>query len=337
MKTLKTLLTLSLLFAFLFSCPQVWADRGGFSPSGYEVFESGQKAIIAWNGTSEMLVLSSDVKSSQESKVIEFLPLPSNPSVSKGKTYSFNVIVDLVGSYLYYTGFPSRGFTSSQTQGVRKEGGVEVTFHEKIGVHDLTVVRAEDAQELISWIENFLSDIEIEYEDLPSDLEDSFSAYLEEKINFFAVDVIDANSTTKSVEPLVYEFESSKLYYPLRISTLFSGETDISLFTITSKELNEESILEAGFQKIAQFNVKLETITKIDPNMTKLFSHNPYLYFFKYEGSLKNLNSDIAAGFSSILIAANIAVAIFSLGTALTLLLLLFPRKRMDRILHGNR
>lgn len=333
MKTLKTLLTLSLLFAFLFSCPQVWADKGGFSPSGYEVFESGQKAIIAWNGTSEMLILSSDVKSSQESKVIEFLPLPSNPSVSKGKTNSFNVVIDLVGSYLYYTGFTSR----SPTQSVQKEGGVEVTFHQKIGAHDLTVVRAEDAQELISWIENFLSDIEIEYEDLPSDLEDSFSAYLEEKINFFAVDVIDANSTTKSVEPLVYEFESSKLYYPLRISTLFSGETDISLFTITSKELNEESILEAGFQKIAQFNVKLETITKIDPNMTKLFSDNPYLYFFKYEGSLKNLKSDIAAGFSSFLIAANIAVAIFSLGTALTLLLLLFPRKRMDRILHGNR
>lgn len=334
MKTLKTLLILSLLFAFLVSCPQVWADKGGFSPSGYEVFESGQKAIIAWNGTSEMLILSSDVKSSQESKVIEFLPLPSNPSVSKGKTDSFNVIVDLVGSYLYYAEWPSR----SGTMSVQKEGGVEVTFHQKIGAHDLTVVRAEDAQELISWIENFLSDIEIEYEELPSVwLEDSFSAYLEEKINFFAVDVIDANSTTKSVEPLVYEFESSKLYYPLRISTLFSGETDISLFTITSKELNEESILEAGFQKIAQFNVKLETITKIDPNMTKLFSHNPYLYFFKYEGSLKNLNSDIAAGFSSILIATNIAVAIFSLGTALTLLLLLFPRKRMDRILHGNR
>ncbi len=336
MKTPRALLILSLLFPFLVSCPQIWADRGGFSPSGFEVFESGQNAIIAWNGTREMLILSSDVKSSQESKVIEFLPLPSNPSVSKGKTSSFDKIVDLVGSHLYYTSLPV-GAHRGGTLSVQKEGGVEVTFHEKIGAHDLTVVRAEDAQELISWIENFLSDIEIEYEELPSGLEDSFSGYLEEKMNFFAVDVIDANSTPRSVEPLVYEFESSKLYYPLRISTLFSGETDISLFIITPRELNEESILEAGFQKIAQFNIKLEAITKIDPNMTRLFSDNPYLYFFKFEGSLKNLKSDITAGFSPIFITANTAVAIFSLGTTLTLLLLLFPRKIMDRILHGNR
>ena len=327
---------LSLLFAFLVSCPQVWADRGGFSPSGFEVFESGQNAIIAWNGTREMLILSSDVKSSQESKVIEFLPLPSNPSVSKGKTSSFDKIVDLVGSHLYYTSLPVGAHRSGKLS-AQNEGGVEVTFHEKIGAHDLTVVRAEDAQELISWIENFLGDIEIEYEELPSGLEDSFSGYLDEKINFFAVDVIDANSTTRSVEPLIYEFESSKLYYPLRISTLFSGETDISLFILTSRELNEESILEAGFQKVAQFNVKLEAITKIDPNMTRLFSDSPYLYFFRFEGSLKTLKSDIAAGFSPILITANTAVAIFSLGTTLTLLFLLFPRKRMDRVLHGNR
>jgi hypothetical protein len=333
MKLFKALFILSLLFAFLILCPQVWADRGGFSPSGYEVFESGQKAIISWNGTDEILILSSDVNSSQESKVIEFLPLPSNPSVSQGETSSFYRVENLVGSYLDCIGFRSTSYTMGAEGNYR---GVEITFHQRIGVHDLTVVRAEDAQELISWIENFLSDIEIEYEELPSGLEDLFSVYVKDGINFFAVDVIDANSTTKSVEPLVYEFKSSRLYYPLRISTLFSGDTDISLFTITTGELNEESLLKEGFQKIAQFNIKPEALKAINPNMTKLFANNPCLCFFKYGGPLKNLKSDIVAGFSSIWIIPSIAVAIFSSGTALTLLLLLFPKKRMDRVLHGN-
>ncbi len=332
MKVFKVLFVLSLLFIFLTSWPQVWADRGGFSPSGHEVFESGQKAIIAWNGTDEILILSSDVKSSQESLVIEFLPLPSNPSVSKGEKSSFYKVEDLVGTYLYYTGFRSKSYT----MGGVPYGGVEITFHQRIGVHDLTVVRAEDAQELISWIENFLQAIEIEYEALPSDLEDLFSSYMEDGINFFAVDVIDANSTTKSVEPLVYEFKSSRLYYPLRISTLFSGDTDISLFTITTRELNDESILKEGFQKIAQFNIKPETLERINPNMTKLFSNNPCLCFYKYEGSLKNLKGDISAGFSSFLAISSIAVLAFSSGTALVLLFLLFPKKRMARVLHGN-
>jgi len=334
MKVFKALLVLSLLFAFLISCPQVLADKGGFSPSGYEVFESGQKAIIAWNGTDEILILSSDVNSSQESKVIEFLPLPSNPSVSEGEKLSFYEVEDLVGTYLYYTGFRPKGPIPLAAGDVRKM--VEITFHEKIGAHDLTVVRAEDAQELISWIEDFLSDIEIEYGSLPSVLEDLFSVYVDEGINFFAVDVIDANSTTRSVEPLIYEFKSSRLYYPLRISTLFSGDTDISLFTITTRELNEESILKGGFQKIAQFNIKQEALGKINPSMAIMFSNNPCLCFYKYEGSLENLKDDISARFSFFWVIPSIAVAIFSSGTALTLLLLLFPKKRMERILHGS-
>jgi len=336
MKIFKALFVLSLLFIFLISWPQVWADKGGVSPSGHEVFESGQKAIIAWNGTDEILILSSDVNSSQETLVIEFLPLPSNPSISKGDKWSFYEVEDLVGEYFYYKGFRPRSYTRG-AEG--PYGGVEITFHQRIGVHDLTVVRAEDAQELISWIENFLSDIEIEYEGLPSSLEDLFSVYVDEGINFFAVDVIDANSTTQSVEPLVYEFKSSRLYYPLRISTLFSGDTDISLFTITTRELNDELILKEGFQKMAQFNIKPEVIVEINPNMAKMFSNNPCLCFYKYEGSLKNLKSDISAGFrfSFFGTISVMAVAAFSIGTALILLFLLFPKKRMARVLHGNR
>jgi len=334
MKLFKTLFVLSLLFIFLISCPRVWADKGGFSPSGYDVFESGQKAIIAWNGTDEILILSSDVNSSQESKVIEFLPLPSNPSISKGEKTSFYEVERLVGEYLSYVGFYGSSKQAFEAGGVPSI--VEITFHQKIGVHDLTVVRAEGAQELISWVDSFLQNIEIEYEELPSNLEDLFSMYVEDGINFFAVDVIDVNSTVKSVEPLVYEFKSSEFYYPLRISSLFSGDTDISLFAITSKKLNDESILKEGFQKKVQFNIKLEALEEINPDMTKMFSNNPCLYFFKYEGTLESLKGDIAAGFSSLLPIPEMAIAIFSSGTALILLFLLFPKKRMERTLYRN-
>jgi len=333
MKVFKALFVLSLLFIFLTSWPQVWADRGGFSPLGHEVFESGQKAIIGWNGTDEILILSSDVNSSQESLVIEFLPLPSNPDISKGEKDSFIEVEILVGEYFDYTGFR----TISHTRAAEGPyGGVEITFHQIIGVHDLTVVKAEDAQELISWTEDFLNDIQIEYEELPSGLEDVFSVYVDEGINFFAVDVIDVNSTTRSVDPLVYEFKSSRLYYPLRISTLFSGDTDISLFTITTRELNDESILKEGFQKMAKFNIKPEALIEINPSMAEMFSNNPCLCFYKYEGSLNNLKSDISAGFSFFKTISVMAVTAFSLGTSLTLLFLLFPKKRIASVLHGN-
>jgi len=37
-----------------------------------------------------------------------------------------------------------------------RSGSVEVVFHEEIGAHNITVVRAGDAVELVNWIGQFL-------------------------------------------------------------------------------------------------------------------------------------------------------------------------------------
>ena len=42
-------------------------------------FEPSQNALIAWNGQEEILYLTTDVRASRASKVLEVLPLPSQP------------------------------------------------------------------------------------------------------------------------------------------------------------------------------------------------------------------------------------------------------------------
>jgi len=76
------LLVLFILLAVLLSLVQnVWADRGMVSVQpNVSVCEPGQKAIIAWNGTTEILILSTDIFASSVAKVLEILPLPSNPT-----------------------------------------------------------------------------------------------------------------------------------------------------------------------------------------------------------------------------------------------------------------
>ena len=92
----KTVLTLSLIVVTLLFInmllPTVNGDRGGFSPRRVQVTETAQKAIIAWNGTYEALILSTDISSSNESEVVEIMPLPSNPAISKGETRSFGEV-----------------------------------------------------------------------------------------------------------------------------------------------------------------------------------------------------------------------------------------------------
>ena len=63
---------------------QASADRGSI-PFQMEVlvFEPVQRAFIGFNGHEEILILSTDLRASKATKVLEVLPLPSKPKISK--------------------------------------------------------------------------------------------------------------------------------------------------------------------------------------------------------------------------------------------------------------
>lgn len=71
---------LSLVVLVLFPGTPLFADRGliPFIP-GVQIFEPNQRAMIAWNGSEEILLLSTDLRASQATQVLEVLPLPSEP------------------------------------------------------------------------------------------------------------------------------------------------------------------------------------------------------------------------------------------------------------------
>lgn len=321
----------SLIFFVILACsivvPLAYADRGGFSPLRELVSESGQKAIVAWNGTYEVLILSTDVSSGTESDVVEIMPLPSNPLISKGEKQSFLKVQDLINMYLAvttsrWTFAPGRGASGGQSA-----PSITITFQEMIGVHYITVVRAENSNELIDWLEDFLE--KAGYDKwFPSEMEELIPYYIQKGMNFFVIDVIKANSTVQTIDPLVYKFRSAKLYYPLLISSLFSGDTEIFLVTITSDVLDDNSIVEEGFVKNAQFQVKQETLNEISSNITELFSGNPYLCYFRFSGSL-SFEGDILAGFQFSPIVPIVLMAMLGLYLAVIFLVFLFPANRM--------
>ncbi len=66
-------------------------------PPEIHLDQSAQNAIVAWNGSEEIIVLSSNIKSSNEATVLEILPLPSEPSkVEEGSFESFEKLTELI-------------------------------------------------------------------------------------------------------------------------------------------------------------------------------------------------------------------------------------------------
>jgi hypothetical protein len=324
------LVVVTLFLVFNTVSPLAKADRGGFRTYGKYVAEGQQKAIIAWNGIDEVLVLSTDVSSSNESEVVEIMPLPSNPSISRGSIDSFSNLTNLINMYLDLTVnkglYPSLDSRQSSWHGSTSSPGIYVAFQELIGFHLLTVVKAQNSDDLMKWLDDFL---ETRGQGLkpPSELDQLAKAYIQDGINFFCIDVINASQIEVTVETMVYRFNTSKLYYPLRISSLFSGSTTISLFTITTDSLSDDPVLDHKFSRKVEFKIKKEALKDVDANMTELFSTDPNLSYFWYSGPQSSFVNDVLAEMESGFDSSVVGLATLNIGWALAILFLFFPWK----------
>lgn len=279
------------------SVSTTYADRCILPITDADVYGPGQKAIVAWNGETERLILSTDLYASADTKVLEFLPLPSRPSVEEGRFESFEAIQNLMMMNLPRAAAPEQ------------KAGLEIIFHDKIGAHDITVVRAASVKELSRFMVDYTSKMGVAQPDIADKVRQILANYLERGFNYWVFDLVDLHSTAKSIEPIVYEFQSLSLYYPLRVSTSAKGHTEVILYVITPEKMDEGSL--PPKMRLARyipsdqpilFQVTHEELASIDKKISALFGPMPLTYpplraawltAIKYEGDLSNLDFDL--------------------------------------------
>ncbi|MBM4463082.1 MAG: DUF2330 domain-containing protein [Chloroflexi bacterium] len=273
---------------FLSAPPSVLADGGMISIADKLLYEPGQKAIIAWDGQQEILILSTDVYAEGDTIALRIIPLPSQPEkIEQGDFNSFLRIGDLI-----YDRFrPRQGWFECVRHQGEGGAGVDIVFHEKIGAHDIWVAKAPDAAGFIDWAEDFLIQNQIQYQISSPQLESLAAQYIQQGIQFFVFDLIELTPDQNSVEPIVYQFQSDTLYFPLKISSIIPGETTISLFLLTPQPLVDASQLpenksdQGGMEmKIAatkdkrvQFKLGEKELASIDPRLTELLPGHAWL------------------------------------------------------------
>jgi hypothetical protein len=223
--------------------PSLVLADSGYVPLGVaDVYEPGQKAIIAWDGEKEILILATDVRADSDTKALEIFPLPSQPEkIEQGDFDSFVRVAELIREHFGHR----HPWWDCAAEEEAAGDGVEIVFHEKIGRHDVWVVKANDAGEFTEWAEDFLARNEIEHELSSPKLESLVGDYIGEGIDFFVFDLLEVTPDPKSVEPIVYQFKTDYLYYPLKISSITPGYTEIKLFLLTPKPLELEGLPES--------------------------------------------------------------------------------------------
>lgn len=108
-----------LIAAVLVLAGQCALADGGLMPldsaqANISIYEPAQRAIIGWNGQTEIMILSIDARTSaKNAKVLHFVPLPSRPTrVEEGSFDSFEGLQEIIAIHrptALELGIPSAG------------------------------------------------------------------------------------------------------------------------------------------------------------------------------------------------------------------------------------
>ncbi|MDA8172794.1 MAG: DUF2330 domain-containing protein [Nitrospiraceae bacterium] len=199
---------------------------GQVHASKAEVSETAQKAIILHNGEEEVLILGTDLHADRKGGIIRFIPFPSEPEVALAPTRAFEAAAKLIKDHGLKFVFFSKG-------GPPSAHAVEVRLHEKLGAHDMTVIRVNDPLQFRKWANDYFLKRGLPVRKKYAKAETVVENYVRRGMVYFVVDYVELTRDTRFIEPVVYRFASKKLYYPLKTSNTFGGRGFIDLILIT--------------------------------------------------------------------------------------------------------
>jgi hypothetical protein len=226
---LRLLASLALLVAG--AAQRLNADMGRILTTSVTVEETAQKAIILHNLTQEVLILGTDLEGAGPAGLVRFIPFPSEPQVNIAPPQVFENLMALVeAKHLRYV-------TYTKSHGAGAGAGVELRLSEKLGEHDLAVIKVNDLSVFRSWVDDYFKRKGFPPAKGLDTINQVVEEYVHDGLNYFVIDYVALPAGHRFIDPLVMAFKSNQLYYPLRTSNTFGGSGDIVLFLLTPRTL----------------------------------------------------------------------------------------------------
>ncbi len=200
------------------------------------VYRSYQRAVTAFDGREQILLLSSDLRADRPTKVLEVLPFPSRPEVTRGNEELFQKAVQQIEGRLARQ--PAVQAVTEARRGDGRSslpGAPDAVFHERIEVSDTTVVRIVDPRQFIAWATEYLRASGVDDPAIPVRLNFLVRDYLRDGFTWFVFNVIELGPETVARPSVQYRFATPRLYYPLRILGAESGDTTIHLVLVSPR------------------------------------------------------------------------------------------------------
>jgi len=274
------------------------ADMGGIYTVDAQVSEDAQKAIILHNADEEILILGTDLKADKNVGLIRFIPFPSEPVVSLAPENAFDAASELVKKH----GLKVQHFTKS---GPAVREAVSLRFHQKLGAHDITGIKVNDATQFRNWANDFFKKKGLPQKKSYPEVESVVADYVKRGIVYFVFDFVELSGPVRSIEPVEYRFKSREFYYPLKTSNTFSGDRRINLIVVCPRTMGRafDYVFKQSFEAETSSSSKIaaQELGGIYPDAQDFFKaqKNLYLQLINYSGEYnfdQDMIADIAKG-----------------------------------------
>jgi hypothetical protein len=223
-----------------------WAcGCGAYIPGQQGASVVDERALIAWEGSREDILMSLRVTGSSDTAAW-VMPVPSAAQISLGEAEAFEEVGRLTAPRIEYrdTWWPTfswltaGGVSEGATAGAPPGAGVNVLGRQRIGPFDVTRLAAQDPTALAAW----LTDNGFPH---PDGLDANLAPYVADRWEIVAVKLAPAargESLTGDLQPLRLSFASDKVVYPMRLSRSASTPQTVDLYLLADHRMEPTSI-----------------------------------------------------------------------------------------------
>jgi hypothetical protein len=232
---------------------------------------------------------------------VQVVSLPQNPlEVKEGDYKSFENLVQIMNEKIPITGV-ANGLGAEKNTAASGEPAVVLTFHDKVGAHDINVIKINDLQGLKDW--EYLKTMNIDSSKIDSNFLNALNNYMLRGLNYFAFDRVDISTKEQTINPIIYHFNTNYLYYPLKITafspTAVNGKNtdNIHLFLITKNPINDSinifSSRYVNWRHHSNIKLSLDELKNVSEKISGIFTSDVYVTEFTYIGRLADTKNDI--------------------------------------------
>lgn len=206
-----------------------------------------ERALIAWNGTTEDILMSFGVRGSSD-KAAWIMPVPSAAEVTLGDGAAFDELARLTAPRIEYrdSWWPSFKWLAMGagpvTDAAAPGGGVSVLDQQRIGPFDVTRLAADDPAALAGWLAGHGFPH-------PPGLDQNLAPYLADRWEIVAVQLAadtPDDALTGTLQPLRLTFASERAVYPMRLSRSASTPQSVDLYVLADHRMDPSAVPVAG-------------------------------------------------------------------------------------------